>query len=138
MGVSTDTLRHYERLGILKRPPRTQGGYRLYPPESLDRVLLIRNALACGFTLKELVEILRVRDAGGAPCRQVAQLVHEKVRQLDLQIEQLTQFKESLKVTAQEWDRRLDKGLCNERAHLLESLSSKQNQRNNQRNRRCK
>jgi DNA-binding transcriptional MerR regulator len=125
-GVSTDTLRHYERLGILKKPPRTQGGYRLYPPESFNRVLLVRNALASGFTLKELVEVLRVRDAGGAPCRQVAQLAHEKVRQLDLQIAQLTQLRDSLKVTVREWDRRLEKGPPNDRAHLLESLSPKQ------------
>ena len=71
-GVSTDTLRHYERLGILKKPPRTEGGYRVYPPEALDRVRLIRNALASGFTLPELVRILKVRDTGGTPCRQVA------------------------------------------------------------------
>ena len=124
-GVSTDTLRHYERLGILKKPPRTQGGYRLYSPESLDRVLMVRNALASGFTLKELVEILRVRDAGGAPCRQVAQLAHEKVRQLELQIAQLIRLRDSLKATVQEWDRRLDKGQPNDRAHLLDSLSRK-------------
>jgi DNA-binding transcriptional MerR regulator len=76
-GVSADTLRHYERLGILKRPPRTEGGYRSYPPEALDRVHLIRNALASGFTLRELTTILRVRDAGGAPCQQVAELARE-------------------------------------------------------------
>jgi DNA-binding transcriptional MerR regulator len=126
--VSTDTLRHYERLGILKKPPRTHGGYRLYSPESLDRVLMVRNALASGFTLKELVDILRVRDAGGAPCRQVAQLAHEKVRQLELQIAQLIRLRDSLKVTVQEWDRRLEKGRPNDRAHLLDSLSRKQSQ----------
>jgi DNA-binding transcriptional MerR regulator len=91
-------------------------------------VLLVRNALASGFTLKELVEILRVRDAGGAPCRQVAQLAHEKVRQLELQIAQLTQLRDSLKVTVQQWDLRLEKGKPNDRAHLLESLSTKQKQ----------
>jgi len=115
-------------LGILTKPPRTQGGYRLYPHESLDRVLLVRNALASGFTLKELVEILRVRDAGGAPCRRVAQLAHERVRQLELQIAQLTQLKDSLKVTVQGWDRRLERGKPNDPAHLLESLSTKQKQ----------
>jgi len=110
-------------LGILKKPPRSQGGYRLYPPESLDRVLVIRTALASGFPLKELVEILRVRDKGGAPCRQVAELGHEKVRQLDLQIAHLTQLRDSLKVTVREWDRRLESIRPNDRAHLLESLS---------------
>lgn len=122
-GVSTDTLRHYERLGVLKKPPRTDGGYRLYPPEAVDRVLLVRDALASGFTLRELTSILRVRDAGGAPCRQVAELAHEKVNKLDAQIAQLTRLRDSLKLTAKEWDRRLKKTPAFERANLLESLS---------------
>jgi DNA-binding transcriptional MerR regulator len=122
-GVSTDTLRHYERLGVLKKPPRTDGGYRLYPPEAIDRVLLVRDALASGFTLRELTSILRVRDAGGAPCRQVAELAHEKVNKLDAQIEQLTRLRDSLKLTAKDWDRRMKKTPTFERANLLQSLS---------------
>jgi DNA-binding transcriptional MerR regulator len=101
-GVSTDTLRHYERQGILKRPPRTAGGYRAYPPDALDRVNLIRNALASGFTLRELDAILRVRDGGGAPCQQVAELAREKVRQLEIQIAELTLLRDSLKTTVRE------------------------------------
>jgi len=122
-GVSTDTLRHYERLGLLKKPPRTQGGYRAYPPESLDRVLLIRNALACGFTLKELATVLRVRDGGGSPCRNVASLAREKVNTLSAQIAHLVRLRDSLKRTVDEWDRRLEKTPKHDRAHLLESLS---------------
>jgi MerR family Zn(II)-responsive transcriptional regulator of zntA len=89
-------------LGILKKPPRTEGGYRSYPPEALERVHLIRNALASGFTLRELTTILRVRDAGGAPCQQVAELAREKVRQLEIQITQLTRLRDSLKLTIRE------------------------------------
>lgn len=124
VGVSADTLRHYERLGILKKPPRTQGGYRVHPPESLDRVLLIRNALASGFTLKELASILRVRDAGVAPCRQVAELAHEKVERLGARIVELTRLRNSLMRTAREWDRRLGRTSPGGRANLLESLSA--------------
>jgi len=69
-----------------------------------------------------------VRDAGDAPCRQVAQLAREKVSQLDLQIAQLTQLRDSLTITLREWHRRLDKGHPNDRVHLLESLSRKQQQ----------
>jgi DNA-binding transcriptional MerR regulator len=123
-GVSTDTLRHYEKLGLLKKPPRTPSGYRAYPPESLDRVHLIRNALACGFTLGELVTILRMRDAGGAPCRKVVSLAHEKVQQLTTQIEQLACLRDALKRTVQEWDRRLENVSPQDRANLLETLSS--------------
>jgi DNA-binding transcriptional MerR regulator len=118
-------------LGILKKPPRTQSGYRVYPPESLDRVLLIRNALASGFTLKELASILRVRDAGGVPCRQVSKLAHEKVEQLDAQIAQLTRLRDSLMRTAQEWDRRMEGTLPGVRANLLESLSTEKGKQAN-------
>ena len=83
-GVSTDTLRHYERVRVLPRPARTAGGYRQYAPEAADRVRLIRRALGLGFSLNELTRILRVRDSGGAPCRQVHALAREKLAQLDL------------------------------------------------------
>jgi len=127
-GVSTDTLRHYARLGILKKPPRTEGGYRLYPPEAHDRVHLIRNALASGFTLRELTTILSVRDAGGAPCQQVAQLAREKGRQLEIQIMQLARPRDSLKLTVREWDSRLKQMPDGGRASLLESLPKAKNQ----------
>jgi DNA-binding transcriptional MerR regulator len=118
-------------LGILKKPPRTQGGYRAYPPEALDRVLLIRNALGSGFTLKELVSILRVRDAGGAPCRQVAKLAHEKVEQLNARIAQLTRMRDSLMLTVQEWDHRMEGTPQGKRANLLESLSTEKTKQGN-------
>lgn len=125
-GVSPDTLRHYERLGILKEPPRTNAGYRLYSADALSRVLLIRNALAVGFTLDELTSILRVRDSGGAPCRHVAELAHEKVSQLDKQIDQLIQLRDSLKMTVKEWERRLKKTPNGTPAGLLESLPQRE------------
>jgi DNA-binding transcriptional MerR regulator len=127
-GVSTDTLRHYERLGILKKPPRTEAGYRQHPPEALDRVHLIRNALASGFTLRELIMILQVRDGGGSPCRQVAQLAREKVCQLEIQIAQLASLRDSLKLALRDWDGRLMQMPDGGHAHLLESLSIAKNQ----------
>src|ERR1700760_5028296 len=69
-GVSPDTLRHYERKGVLPKPRRSPNGYREYPPEALARVLLVRRALAFGFTLDELARLLRARDRGGSPCRE--------------------------------------------------------------------
>src|SRR5947209_17576098 len=68
-GVSPDTLRHYERRGLLPPPQRSAAGYRLYSNEALGRVRLIRGALSTGFTVNELGAILADRDRGGAPCR---------------------------------------------------------------------
>ncbi len=100
----------------------------MYPPDALDRVGLIRNGLAAGFTLKELATILRVRDTGGSPCKQVAELAGEKVRQLDMQIARLTQLRDFLQLTAREWNRRLEKMPNGGRAGLLESLARDKNQ----------
>src|SRR4026209_2844321 len=82
-GVSRDTLRHYERKGVLARPLRGHNGYRKYPPEALQRVQLIRRALSVGFTLDELAKVLKVRDADGAPCEEVRGIATQKL--LDVQ-----------------------------------------------------
>jgi DNA-binding transcriptional MerR regulator len=73
-GVSADTLRHYEKMGLLPPPERTPAGYRLYPPDTLARVQLIQSAVRVGFTLAELAEVLKQRRSGGAPCPKVAEL----------------------------------------------------------------
>ena len=66
-GVSSDTLRHYERKGLLPGIRRTASGYRQYPEQTIDRVLLIQRALVIGFSLDDLKRVLSVRDQGGAP-----------------------------------------------------------------------
>ena len=61
-GVSADTLRHYERKGLLK-PQRGSNGYREYPRHAVERLRLIRNALALGFKLDDLERVFKIRDA---------------------------------------------------------------------------
>src|SRR5438093_10651672 len=68
-GVSPDTLRHYERRGLLPRPERSAARYRLYSPEALRRVTLIRGARSIGSTVNELAAMLAARDLGRAACR---------------------------------------------------------------------
>jgi DNA-binding transcriptional MerR regulator len=91
-------------------------------------VLLIQNALAVGFSLRELTSILSVRDRGGAPCRQVVELAAEKVLKLDEQIAQLTRLRKSLKEKVKEWNRLVDRVPKNGRVGLLESLGRDINQ----------
>jgi DNA-binding transcriptional MerR regulator len=78
--VSPDTIRHYERIGILPRASRTDSGYRVYPASAVERVLAVRRAPRIGFTLAQLADVLKARDAGGAPCRRVYQLAQEKLK----------------------------------------------------------
>ena len=123
-GVSTDTLRHYERKGLLPTR-RLESGYRTYPPEALDRFLLIQRALAVGFTLHELSELLRARDHGRPPCREVRALAERKLAEVDEQLENLARFREELVSILRNWDVRLAAMAGRSLARLLESLASR-------------
>src|ERR1044072_7253980 len=122
-GVSRDTLRHYERKGVLARRLRGQNGYRKYRPEALQRVQLIRRALSVGFTLDELAKVLKVRDAGGAPCEEVRKLAAQKIINVQDQLRELTELPDELQETLSDWDARLARQARGKRANLLESLS---------------
>jgi DNA-binding transcriptional MerR regulator len=121
-GLSTDTLRHYERLGLLALPQRTSGNYREYPPTSQQRVQLIQRALAVGFSLTELRSILAVRDRGGAPCRHVRVLMRAKIRDVNQQIRNLASLRVELNRLSKEWDKRLRRTKPGQAARLLETV----------------
>ena len=123
-GVSADTLRHYEQRGLLRKPRRLANGYRAYAPEALDRVLLIQRALAVGFTLDELAELLRDRDGGQPPCRKVRELAGRKLRDVERQLSDLSEFREDLLRTLRDWDDRLASTDIKSPARLLEALAS--------------
>ena len=120
--VSSDTLRHYERRGLLARPHRSRNGYREYPASALDRVRLIRRALGVGFTLEELSRILAVRDRGGAPCHQVRALAGTKLTEVEAQLRELAALRVELRKLLKTWDAILQGKSASERAGLLESL----------------
>jgi DNA-binding transcriptional MerR regulator len=121
-GVSTDTLRHYERVGVLAKPPRSTGDYRIYPEAALPRVLMVRRALAFGFSLAELAIVLRERERGTPPCRKVRALAAEKLASTEVRLLELTRLRDELKVLLENWDRRLEGTPGGTPAHLLESL----------------
>lgn len=123
-GVSTDTLRHYERSGVLARPVRTRAGYRRYPPEAVARVALVRRALTIGFSIKELAGVFRERDQGGAPCRRVRGIVASRLAQIDAEIDTLTSLKAQLTALLSEWDAKLAQTPPHRQARLLEQLPS--------------
>lgn len=124
-GVSTDTLRHYERKGVLPAPQRAPNGYRRYPPTALARVRLVRRALGVGFTLAELATILRARDRGRAPCREVRALAARKLAEVEARLTELLALREELRQTLGDWDARLTRVADGERAGLLEALSAR-------------
>jgi len=121
-GVSTDTLRHYERLGILAKPRRSDGNYRMYSPDSVNRVQLVRRALAIGFSLRELAKILKIRDQGGAPCRHVRAIAEEKLAHIERELANLAAVRDQLRALLTAWDQKLERTPDGQPARLLELL----------------
>jgi DNA-binding transcriptional MerR regulator len=124
-GVSTDTLRYYERRGLLPKPRRTGAGYRRYPREAIGDVQLIRRALVIGFSVSDLARVLAERDRGGAPCRRVRDFVQRRLGDLEAQIRDLLALRADLVALLEEWGARLAAMPRGRRAHLLERLADR-------------
>ncbi len=120
--VSADTLRHYEKKGLLPRARRSANGYREYPREAAARVRLVRRAVALGFSLGEVARILAVRDRGGVPCRSVRALAAEKLALVERRLAELEVAREALRAVLQRWDALLAAAPDGERVGLLEAL----------------
>ena len=123
-GVSTDTIRYYERLGLLPKPQRSPAGYREYSEHVVKRITLVRNAVRFGFSLLELRGFLRVREAGGKPCHQVRQAAQTILDRVDRQIAELTAAREDVRETLLAWDAQLARTPSKQHARLLEGLPS--------------
>ncbi|HEV8431643.1 MAG TPA: heavy metal-responsive transcriptional regulator [Pyrinomonadaceae bacterium] len=123
-GVSSDTLRHYERKKVL-RSERSSNGYREYPENALERVRMIRQALAVGFTLDELSTIFKVFDGGGAPCQQVRTLAAEKLAEVESHLQEVKALRNDLRAALNDWDKRLEKTALGQQAGLLKALAAR-------------
>jgi DNA-binding transcriptional MerR regulator len=121
-GVSVDTVRHYERKGVIAPAERGENGYRRYPPDTVERVALVRRAVALGFSLDELARIFRQRASGRAPCREVRSLAARKMSELDDRIAAMISLRDLLATTLRSWDDRLAATPDGQPAHLLDSL----------------
>lgn len=122
-GVSPDTIRHYEKIGVLPRASRTGSGYRLYPASAVERVLVVQRALRLRFTLAELADVLKARDAGGAPCERVYKLAKGKLNDVSADIETLRKTERYLKHILLDWERRMRRTQPGQQSNLLHSLT---------------
>ena len=120
-GVSTDTLRYYERKRLLA-PARSPNGYRRYSAGAVDRVRLIRRALAIGMSLNQISGVLKVREAGGSPCRQVRDLAAAKLKELEEAAREIELVSSELRSLIKSWDATLSATPAGGQALLLESL----------------
>ncbi len=106
-GVPVSTLRYYERLGLLPPQGRSEGGFRLYSEEALQRLRFIRSAQALGVPLRDVRRILAVRDEGLAPCRHVLELLSGQVWRLEEQMARLAALHRDLGELLEELEARV-------------------------------
>ncbi len=95
-GVGVETVRFYERQGLLENPPRKESGYRQYPPEAVSRLHFIKKAKEVGFSLKEIKELLSLRLDTAATCQDVRSRAEAKILDIEQKIQALKRMKQAL------------------------------------------
>jgi DNA-binding transcriptional MerR regulator len=95
-GVRPDTVRYYERAGVLPPPRRSEGDHRRYGPMDVDRLLFIRGAQRLGMRLTEIRELLAVRDTGVCPCGPAEQVLSTHVAEIDQEMARLAALRGEL------------------------------------------
>ena len=119
-GVNVETLRFYERNGILPEPPRRASGYREYPPEAVRRVRFVKRAQELGFSLREIKELLDLTTVPRAKAGKVRQMAEAKIAEIDHKIRDLQAMKATLEGLLCACDGRRPLAAC----PIIESLSS--------------
>lgn len=100
-GVNLQTIRYYERSGLLPPPERNESGYRQYTENALIRIRFIKKAQALGFSLKEIQELLRLKADKNRQCKEVLELVASKVEEINEKIVELKSAQETLEALLQ-------------------------------------
>jgi len=99
-GVGVETIRFYERSGLLKEPPRNSSGYRVYPADTVARVMFIRRAKDLGFTLNEIADLLALRVDTNTTCADVKARAETKIAGIKERIRELKRMKRALAMLA--------------------------------------
>jgi DNA-binding transcriptional MerR regulator len=95
-GLSPDTVRYYERVGLLPEPARSAAGYRLYDPAAVDRLRLIKGAQRAGLRLRDIGELLQVADQGQCPCGHTETLLRERLDEVRAELDRLRALEDDL------------------------------------------
>lgn len=95
-GVTPDTVRYYEKRGLMPEPGRAESGYRLYIEDDLRRLRFIRQAQELGFSLHEIAELLALRMDDRKTCQDVKKQIQAKMTRIEERIRQLQMFRRAL------------------------------------------
>src|SRR5207247_11254413 len=102
-GVRPDTIRFYERSGLLPKPSRTESGYRVYDAAALNQVRFIRKAQSLGFSLDEIRRIISLRGQGKETCRCVIAMAEATLSETETKLKELSKFKHTLATHLTGW-----------------------------------
>jgi len=94
--VNLETIRYYERRGLLPKPPRNKSGHRQYPTEALKRTDSIKRCQAIGFSLNEIAEIFELRITSNSTCADMKLRVGKKLTDVDRKIQELVHIRDAL------------------------------------------
>jgi MerR family mercuric resistance operon transcriptional regulator len=107
-GIGIETLRFYEKSGLLDQPSRTESGYRLYDSDVLTRLDFIKRAQVLGFSLDEIRKIIADRRAGQSPCAEVREIVRHRLAELDERMREMKRYRNELAIALTQWDQNGD------------------------------
>jgi DNA-binding transcriptional MerR regulator len=96
VGLATSAIRFYEDKGLIPEPKRTNAGYRDYDPTVVERIEFIRAGQAVGLTLRQLSQVLEIRDRGEAPCHHVVDLLDARIHEVDERLRDLNDLRQDL------------------------------------------
>lgn len=115
--VNVETVRYYQRVGLLRQPAKPNSGYRRYPQQAVARLRFIRRAQRLGFTLKEIAELLELEDG---KCKEARTLAEEKRAVIDAQISDLSAMGRELEKLIRACKR---SGVNSRRCALIDTLA---------------
>lgn len=107
-GIGIETLRFYERSGLLKPPARTMSGYRVYDDEAMERLDFIKRAQTLGFTLDEIRQIINESAGGVSPCADVRSIMKRRLKELDERMAVMKRYRDELAEMLIEWEKQGD------------------------------
>ncbi|MGH7758165.1 MAG: heavy metal-responsive transcriptional regulator [Candidatus Dormibacteria bacterium] len=119
-GVNLQTLRYYERRGLLEAPERSESGYRAYDAEAVRTVRFVKHAQALGFSLAEIATLLDLAAGGPESCEVAKAMASDKLAQLEAKIANLLAMRDSLQQLAATCDRARGRRVC----PLLDAISA--------------
>lgn len=109
LGVNIETIRFYERRGLIDQPDKPETGYRHYPDETLSRIRFIKRAQELGFTLDEIANLLSLNDH---PCSQVQELAEHKLSSVQEKMKDLRRLEKALKALLIQCQENQDENHC--------------------------